>query len=144
MNGHGVGGWDDELDPKVLLKEIVDLLTVKGETATNESALAIFDLSALDYDSTVPLTKIRVFTEHQSEIRRKGVASTIKNVAFDVPSHPAFLSEDEINILPYILLPITGSEQYDEDDMMGMLPDLQLLPPDKQRDSDPKIVAGAC
>jgi hypothetical protein len=93
-----------------------------------------------DYDSAVPLTKIRVFTEHKSDVRRKGVASTIKNVAFDVPSHPTFLSEDEINILPYILLPITGNEQYDEDEMMSMLPDLQLLPPDKQRDSDPNII----
>jgi hypothetical protein len=93
-----------------------------------------------DYDSAVPLTKIRVFTEHKSDVRRKGVASTIKNVAFDVPSHPSFLAEDEINILPYILLPIMGSEDYDEDDMMAMLPDLQLLPPDKQRDPDPKIV----
>lgn len=93
-----------------------------------------------DYDSAVPLTKIRVFTEHKSDVRRKGVASTIKNVAFDVPSHPAFLAEDEINILPYILLPIMGSEEYDDDDTMGMLPDLQLLPPDKQRDPDPKIV----
>jgi hypothetical protein len=93
-----------------------------------------------DYDSAVPLTKIRVFTEHKSDVRRKGVASTIKNVAFDVPSHPAFLAEDEINILPYILLPIMGSEDYDDDDMMAMLPDLQLLPPDKQRDPDPKIV----
>jgi len=93
-----------------------------------------------DYDEAVPLTKIRVFTEHKSDVRRKGVASTIKNVAFDVPSHPAFLAEDEINILPYILLPIMGNEAYDEDEMMDMLPDLQLLPPDKQRDPDPKIV----
>lgn len=93
-----------------------------------------------EYDSAVPLTKIRVFTEHKSDVRRKGVASTIKNVAFDVPSHQSFLAEDEINILPYVLLPIMGSEDYDEDDMMAMLPDLQLLPPDKQRDPDPKIV----
>lgn len=92
------------------------------------------------YDSAVPLTKIRVFTEHKSDVRRKGVASTIKNVAFDVPSHPAFLAEDEINILPYVLLPIMGGEEYDDDDMMAMLPDLQLLPPDKRRDPDPKIV----
>lgn len=92
------------------------------------------------YDGVVPLTKLKVFTEHKSEVRRKGVASTIKNVAFDVPSHPSFLAEDEINILPYILLPITGGEEYDDDDTMGMLPDLQLLPPDKQRDPDHNII----
>lgn len=93
-----------------------------------------------EYDNVIPLTKIRVFTEHKSDVRRKGVASTIKNVAFDLPSHPALLAEDDINILPYLLLPLAGNESYDEDDMLAMLPDLQLLPPDKQRDSDPTIL----
>jgi hypothetical protein len=93
-----------------------------------------------DYDGVIPITKLNVFTEHKSDIRRKGVASTIKNMAFEVSSHPAFLAEDEINLLPYILLPITGNEEYDEEEAMGMLPDLQLLPPDKQRDSNPNII----
>lgn len=92
------------------------------------------------YDDVIPLTKLKVFTEHKSEIRRKGVASTIKNVAFDVSSHPAFLADDEIHILPYILLPIMGNEDYDADEMLEMLPELQLLPPDKARESDPAIV----
>jgi len=92
------------------------------------------------YDGVVPLTKMTVFTEHKSDIRRKGVASTIKNVAFEVDAHPRFLADDEINILPYLLLPITGNETYDEEEMLEMLPDLQLLPPDKKRDPDPTIV----
>ncbi|KAI1877163.1 uncharacterized protein JN550_001235 [Neoarthrinium moseri] len=93
-----------------------------------------------DYDGVIPIAKLKVFTEHKSEVRRKGVASTLKNVAFDVPSHAAFLAEDEINILPYILLPLTGNEEYDEEETMAMLPDLQLLPPDKERESDPNII----
>lgn len=93
-----------------------------------------------EYDGVIPLTKLKVFTEHKSDIRRRGVASTIKNVAFDVPSHPSFFSEDEIYILPYILLPIMGSEDYDTDDTMSMLPEMQLLPPDKERETDPTIV----
>lgn len=92
------------------------------------------------YDDVIPLTKLKVFTEHKSDIRRKGVASTIKNVAFDVPSHPLFFSEQAIHIFPYILLPIMGDEDYDEDDMLGMLPELQLLPPDKKRDDDATII----
>lgn len=99
-----------------------------------------FFIAQQDYDGVVPLNKIKVFTEHKSDVRRKGVASTIKNVAFNVAAHPAFLDEDRINILPYILLPITGNEQYDDEETMAMLPDLQLLPPDKQRDADPYIV----
>jgi hypothetical protein len=57
-----------------------------------------------------------------------------------VPSHPLFISEDDIDILPYLLLPITGNEEYDLEDTMDMLPDLQLLPPDKERDPDPNII----
>ncbi|KAF9881838.1 DNA-binding protein hgh1 [Colletotrichum karsti] len=93
-----------------------------------------------DYDQVVPITKLKVFTEHASDIRRKGVASTIKNVAFEIQFHPQFLDEDEVDILPYILLPIIGNEEYDDDDMEGMLPDLQLLSPDKKRESDPTII----
>lgn len=88
------------------------------------------------YDNVVPITKLTVFTEHKSDIRRKGVASTIKNVSFDVASHPMLLSEDEANILPYILLPITGPEEFTDEESASMLPDLQLLPPDKKRDTD--------
>ncbi|KAM7202906.1 protein of unknown function (DUF383) domain containing protein [Rhypophila sp. PSN 637] len=97
-------------------------------------------LQKQEYDGVAPINKIRVFTEHASDVRRKGVASVIKNVAFDVPAHPAFLDEDQVNILPYILLPIIGGEEYSEEEMMPMLPDLQLLPPDKKRDSDPRII----
>ncbi|PHH60005.1 hypothetical protein CDD81_2209 [Ophiocordyceps australis] len=91
-------------------------------------------------ESVIPLSKLKVFTEHVSPIRRKGVASTIKNVAFDIPSHPALLNDDAIGILPYILLPLAGPEDYDDDEAANMLPDLQLLPPDKRRDSDPMIL----
>lgn len=92
------------------------------------------------YDNEFPLTKIKVFTEHKSDVRRRGVASTIKNVAFEVDAHPAFLAESDMNLLPYLLLPIAGNEEYDEDEALEMLPDLQLLPPDKQRDPVPEIV----
>lgn len=106
-------------------------------------------LSKRDYDGVVPLSKLTVFTEHKSDTRRKGVASTIKNAAFEVDKHPLLLADDTeshegtpgINILPYILLPIAGSEEFSEDESANMLPDLQLLPPDKSRESDPEILA---
>lgn len=96
--------------------------------------------SRQDYDDVVPVTKLTVFTEHESAVRRKGVASTIKNVTFDVSFHPVLFSEDEANLLPYILLPITGPEEFPEEEASEMLPDLQLLSPDKRRDSDDTIV----
>lgn len=93
-----------------------------------------------EYDGVVPVTKLTVFTEHKSTIRRRGVASAIKNVAFDIPFHPTLFSEDEANLLPYILLPLMGPEEFPEEESMEMLPDLQLLPPDKQRDGDNSII----
>ncbi|KAG5981129.1 hypothetical protein E4U55_003265 [Claviceps digitariae] len=136
-----------------ILNQLMDLFVKGQDGAYNKSAnydylayvfadlskhpdIRRFFLTEQPYDGVIPLSKIRVFTEHTSDVRRKGVASTIKNVAFDIGAHPELLSEEGINILPYILLPITGNEEYDVEDTMEMLPDLQLLSPDKQRDGD--------
>lgn len=110
-----------------------------ADLAKHEEGRQYF-LTKQEYDGVVPLTKLTVFTEHKSNIRRKGVASTIKNVAFEIDSHSELLAEDEINILPYLLLPIMGNEEYADDESTDMLPDLQLLPPDKARESDPQII----
>jgi hypothetical protein len=98
-------------------------------------------LARQGYDDAYPLAKLKVFTEHKSDVRRRGIASAIKNVAFEVNSHADLLeSEGDLSVLPYVLLPIMGNEEYDEQDTDGMLPDLQLLPPDKERDKDNGIV----
>ncbi|KIW20320.1 hypothetical protein PV08_00895 [Exophiala spinifera] len=105
-------------------------------------------LSKREYDGVVPISKLTVFTEHKSNVRRRGVASTIKNVAFEVEKHPLLLADDSemvdgvpgVNLLPYILLPLAGSEEYSEEESAAMLPDLQLLPPDKERDKDNEII----
>lgn len=38
-----------------------------------------------------------------------------RNSCFDVPSHKAFLDEYQVNLLPYVLLPICGPEEFPED-----------------------------
>lgn len=71
------------------------------------------------------------------------MASTIKNVAFEVPFHDELLSSDPelgVNILPYLLLPMMGSEEYADEDTEGMLDEVQLLPPDKEREKDHEII----
>jgi hypothetical protein len=99
----------------------------------------------------IPITKIQVFTDHPSHIRRLGVASTIKNVAFHVPAHPLLISNLSpdpnlphpsigANLLPYILLPLMGPEEYSDEDTEGMLDELQLLEPDKEREKDVEIM----
>ncbi|KAI4757418.1 DUF383-domain-containing protein [Aureobasidium sp. EXF-3400] len=94
-------------------------------------------------ENIIPLTKLIVFTEHKSTIRRRGVASTIKNAAFDTDAHETMLSTDEssggLNILPYLLLPLMGPEEYDDKDMETMPEELQLLPPDKTREPETDI-----
>ncbi|CAN8102935.1 unnamed protein product [Discula destructiva] len=141
----------------LVMNQLVDLFVKGAEGAYNKDAdydyLAYFFadlakhpvirdyfLKPQDYDGAIPLTKLKVFTGHKSDIRRKGVASTIKNVAFDVPSHPAFFSKHKIHIFPSILPPLMGSEDYDLDERTAMLPELQSLPPDKERESDPTII----
>lgn len=92
------------------------------------------------YDGVVPIAKLLVFTEkYDLKIRREGVASTIKNSLFDVDRHAA-LVEEPVNILPYILLPLAGPEEMDDDDMFSLPEELQLLPADKQRDPVDLIV----
>lgn len=142
---------------KFVLDQLMDCFVKGAKGALNKNAnydyLAYFfaDLSKTergrsyfttkqDYDSVVPITKLLVFTEHASDIRRRGIASTLKNVAFDVKSHAMLFDEDGANILPYILLPIMGPEEYAGDETLEMLPDLQLLPPDKKRESDEQII----
>lgn len=92
------------------------------------------------YDSVVPISKLLVFTEkYDSKVRREGVASTIKNSLFDVDKHD-LLVNDEINLLPYLLLPIAGPEEINEDELFDLPEELQLLPPDKKRDPEDSII----
>ncbi|GME42032.1 DNA-binding protein hgh1 [Neofusicoccum parvum] len=88
----------------------------------------------------VPITKLIVFTEHKSTIRRRGVASTVKNVAFEVDAHAALIDSDRVNLLPYLLLPLMGGEEYADEDTDGMLDEVQLLPPDKAREPEADIL----
>lgn len=95
-------------------------------------------------EKVLPIAKLVVFTEHASTIRRRGVASTIKNTSFDIPSHPTLLenaADGGVGLLPYILLPLMGSEEYSDEDTEGMLDECQLLPPDKEREKQPDIIS---
>lgn len=96
-----------------------------------------------EYDGVVPLSKLLVFTEkYDSKIRREGVASTIKNSLFDSETHERILIDEQINLLPYILLPIASAKdsEIDDEDMFNLPDELQLLPEDKTRDPVPAII----
>ena len=111
-----------------------------ADLSATHAAIRTYFLTPQPYDSIIPLSKIVVFTEHTSPIRRRGVASTIKNVCFEVEKHDVLLDEDKVNILSYLLLPLCGNEEFKEEEMRDMLPDLQLLPPDKEREKEMDII----
>jgi hypothetical protein len=134
-----VRGAENKLNPKA---DYDDLSYLFADLSKHKAGREYF-LAKQEYDGVVPITKLTVFTEHKSHIRRKGVASTLKNVAFEISYHPMLLANDEstgADFLPYVLLPLAGNEELSDEDMAKMLPDLQLLPPDKERESDKDII----
>lgn len=73
-----------------------------------------------------------------SLIRRGGITGLLKNICFDTTLHEWLFSED-VNILPFILLPLAGPEEFD-DETNEMLPlELQFLDADKKREPDVDI-----
>jgi len=114
-----------------------------ADIAKEEDGRNHFLASRKEDENIVPLTKLVVFTEHKSTIRRRGVANTIKNSAFNVHDHQRLLadqSDNGVGILPYLLLPLMGDEEYSDEDTEGMLDECQLLPPDKQREKEADVV----
>ncbi|KAF7983741.1 hypothetical protein HWV62_19709 [Athelia sp. TMB] len=103
-----------------------------------------------DADLEYPLSKLVPFTEHKDTIRRGGTTSTIKNCAFNSAGHRALLSPETtkvtvppsetaapgMDILPYVLLPLAGPEEFDLDDQEKLPSALQFLPPTKTREPD--------
>ncbi|GAA6023679.1 hypothetical protein JCM11491_005270 [Sporobolomyces phaffii] len=108
-----------------------------------------FLLAAPDASVEPPLSKLISFTEHPSPIRRGGVASTIKNAAFEKSGHTRLIAakndappeEGCIDLLVQILLPLCGNEEFDLDVMDELPQELQLLPPEKEREPDAAIRA---
>ncbi|GJJ11446.1 hypothetical protein Clacol_005679 [Clathrus columnatus] len=97
-----------------------------------------------------PISKVISFTEHKDTIRRGGVAAVIKNCCFHAQAHKALLSLEDtevsvppstvkapgVNILPAILLPLTGPEELDLEDQEKLPAILQFMPSTKRRESD--------
>ncbi|KAJ3205020.1 hypothetical protein HDU67_009152, partial [Dinochytrium kinnereticum] len=97
--------------------------------------------SRSNVDGVIRLAKVVPFTEHENDIRRGGVVAVVKNCCFDVESEEAggMLLGEELNLLAYVLLPLCGSEDFEEEEMDGMPDELQFLEPTKTREPDPKI-----
>ncbi|XP_066144525.1 protein HGH1 homolog [Euwallacea fornicatus] len=92
----------------------------------------------LDQDKCV-VQRLLPFTEYKdSLVRRGGIVGTLKNCCFETDFHEWLLSDD-VDILPRLLLPLAGPEEFDEEDNDKLPIELQYLPSDKEREEDPDI-----
>ncbi|XP_032838423.2 protein HGH1 homolog [Tyto alba] len=79
------------------------------------------------------------FTQYkESAVHRRGVVGALRNCCFEAEDHEWLLGE-EVDILPFLLLPLAGPEEFPEDEMERLPVDLQYLPQDKQREEEPDI-----
>lgn len=90
-------------------------------------------------EETKLITKIIPFLSFEkSVIRRKGCAGIVRNCCFESAKHEWLLSED-VDLLPALLLPLAGPEEFDDEDNEGLPLDLQYLPASKTREHDVDI-----
>ncbi|CAG9861611.1 unnamed protein product [Phyllotreta striolata] len=109
-----------------------------GPVLSNLSQSRRVRLFILDRNKCV-IQRLLPFTEYkESLVRRGGVIGTLKNCCFEESFHEWLLS-DEVDILPRLLLPLAGNEEFDEEDNDKLPLELQYLPQDKQREDDPDI-----
>lgn len=80
------------------------------------------------------LLRLLPFIQHENLIRRGGIIGLLKNVCFDSSRHAWLLNE--VNVLPYLLLPLAGPEEYSDEDNDMFPTELQYLDVDKQREPD--------
>ncbi|XBW37035.1 hypothetical protein QEN19_002615 [Hanseniaspora menglaensis] len=104
-------------------------------------------ISSQDYDDVIPLQKLLPFNEKfesaEDKVRREGVAYTIKNSLFDSEKHFEILSNEDLNLLPFLLSPMVeykDQENLTDDEMFNLPDELQFLLEDKQREPEHNII----
>lgn len=109
-----------------------------GPLLSNLTQLPVTRTFILDKDRCV-VQRLLPYTQYESStIRRGGVIGTLRNCCFDHAYHEWLLS-DEVDILPFLLLPLAGGEELSEEENEGLPLDLQYLPEDKKREEDPDL-----
>ncbi|XP_041421507.1 protein HGH1 homolog isoform X1 [Xenopus laevis] len=91
----------------------------------------------LDRDRCV-IQRLLPYVTAGSTVRKGGIVGTLRNCCFNHRDHEWLLS-DQVDLLPFLLLPLAGGEEYTDEEMESLPPDLQYLPEDKERESDPDI-----
>ncbi|XP_018568178.1 protein HGH1 homolog isoform X2 [Anoplophora glabripennis] len=109
-----------------------------GPVLSNLSQSHRVRMQVLDRNKCV-IQRLLPFTEYKdSLVRRGGIVGTLKNCCFEMDFHEWLLS-GEVDILPRLLLPLAGNEEFDEEDNDKLPLELQFLPESKTREEDPDI-----
>ncbi|XP_050441206.1 protein HGH1 homolog [Adelges cooleyi] len=143
---HATQVYEKFIDPVTTLESLMKIFNTRDVKKENNYDYISYLLSNLcqlhevriwlmDSDN---LQKLLSFLSHSSLIRKAGVIMTIKNCCFELDKHEWLLNED-LDLLPRILLPLAGPEQFDDEDNEKLPLDLQYLPEDKERESNPKL-----
>jgi len=131
------------VDQIVILESLIKLFARNDESNYDYISYLLSNLCQLHevrmwLMNSENLEKLLPFLNHSSSLRRAGVITTIKNCCFELEKHEWLLNED-LDLLPRLLLPLAGPEQFDDEDNEKLPLDLQYLPDDKQRESDPNL-----
>lgn len=85
------------------------------------------------------LPRLLPFISHETSlIRRGGIVGLLKNICFDTSLHE-WLFSSEVDILPFVLLPLAGPEEFDDETNEKLPIELQFLDTDKKREGDVDI-----
>ncbi|XP_066481435.1 protein HGH1 homolog isoform X2 [Tiliqua scincoides] len=125
---------------------LVDALCAARPDAPPELGALLCNLSQLPEARSLLLDRSRCLVQRLlpltqpagSALHRGGVVGTLRNCCFDYECHEWLLSET-VDLLPFLLLPLAGPEEFPEDEMEKLPLDLQYLPSEKQREPDPDI-----
>ena len=125
--------WNESADYDYLAYLFADLAKHKSGRAYLTTPQA--------YDKVYPLAKLLPFTAVNMPLpRRLGVASTVKNVAFEQDKHAELLGE-ELSLLSYVLVPLAdGRDKYSDEEEEGMMDELQMLDEGVRREADERVV----
>ncbi|KAL7300543.1 hypothetical protein TKK_0006540 [Trichogramma kaykai] len=74
----------------------------------------------------------------KNNILRGGTIGTIKNCCFDEEYHERLLGP-EVDILPYLMMPLMGPDQFTDEENDKLPIDLQYLPETQEREQDPDL-----
>nr|CAG4638564.1 EOG090X08WK [Cyclestheria hislopi] len=85
------------------------------------------------------LQRLSSFTDYKkSVVRRGGIIGMIKNCCFQTENHEWLLSSS-VDLLPKLLLPLAGPEEFSDEENDKLPIELQYLGDDKVREEDPDI-----